>query len=92
MARFLEVVLEVLFLYFLYRLVFDFIIPIYRSSKKVHAHMKDMQQRMQDQMRREQQAYRHSSQSSQPPPPVEVKAKDEEYIEYEEVKPSRPSR
>lgn len=94
MARFLEVALELLFIYFLYRLVFDFIIPIYRSSRKVHAHMKDMQQRMQDQLRRDQ-AYRQSSQTSQAsqaPPPVEVKAKDEEYIEYEEVKPSRPSR
>lgn len=86
MARFLEVALELLFIYFLYRLVFDFIIPIYRSSRKVHAHMKEMQQRMQDQLRQEQQTRR---QSSQAPPPVEVKAKEDEYIDYEEIKPSR---
>jgi hypothetical protein len=87
MGRFLEVVLELLFIYFLYRLVFDFIIPIYRSSRKVHEHMKDMQQRMEDQIRHEQQ-YRRSSQAP-PPPPPEVKAKEDEYIDYEEVKPPR---
>lgn len=87
MARFLEVVLELLFIYFLYRLVFDFILPIYRSSRKVHEHMKDMQQRMEDQIRHEQQ-YRQSAQTS-PPPQAEVKAKDDEYIDYEEVKPPR---
>lgn len=85
MARFLEVVLELLFIYFLYRLVFDFILPIYRSSRKVHEHMKNMQQRMEDQIRHERQ-YR---QPSQTPPQAEVKAKDEEYIDYEEVKPPR---
>jgi len=85
MARFLEVALELLFIYFLYRLVFDFIIPIYRSSKKVHEHMKDIQQRMQDQLYREQRERRTAPQ----PPPVQAKGKDGEYIDYEEVKESR---
>ena len=84
MARFLEVVLELLFIYFLYRLVFDFILPIYRSSRKVHEHMKNMQQRMEDQIRHEQQ-YRQSSEAPRP----EVKTKDDEYIDYEEVKSPR---
>lgn len=75
MGRFLEIALEILFLYFLYRLVFDFIIPIYRSSKKVHAHMKEMQQRMQDQLRKERQK-----------PPQAPPKKEGEYIDYEEVR------
>jgi hypothetical protein len=74
MGRFLEIALEILFLYFLYRLVFDFIIPIYRSSKKVHSHLKEMQERMQDQLRKDRQ------QRPQAPP-----QKEGEYIDYEEV-------
>jgi len=88
MARFIEVALELLFIYFLYRLVFDFIIPIYRSSRKVHAHMKDMQQRMQDQLYREQQQQQRRA-ASPPPPPVQTTGEEGEYIDYEEVKESR---
>lgn len=84
MGRFLEIVLEVLFLYFLYRLVFDFIIPIYRSSKKVHQHVKEMQDRMQDHLRQQQ----HQQRPNNPPPPP-PQVKEGEYIDYEEVKESR---
>lgn len=83
MARFIEVALEILFIYFLYRLVFDFIIPIYRSSKKVHEHMKTMQQRMDDHLRRERQQDQTSEPTARPP------VKKGEYIDYEEVKSSR---
>lgn len=82
MGRFLEIVLEVLFLYFLYRLVFDFIIPIYRSSKKVHQQVKDIQGRMQDHLRQQQQQQQHNN----TPPPPRAKVKEGEYIDYEEVK------
>lgn len=79
MGRFLEIVLEVLFLYFLYKLVFDFIIPVYKSSKKVHQHVKEMQDRMQDHLRQQQQK------NHQSPPPA-PKVKEGEYIDYEEVR------
>lgn len=85
MSRFLEVALEILFVYFVYRLVFDFIIPIYRSSKKVHAHMKEMQDRMADQLRNEEQ--RRSATSRQPSAQGAVREGD--YIDYEEVKENR---
>ncbi|HEX5552635.1 MAG TPA: hypothetical protein VFX43_05245 [Chitinophagaceae bacterium] len=84
MGRFLEVALEILFIYFLYRLVFDFIIPIYRSSKKVREHMQEMQNRMQDNLRQEQQ--RQNATPPPPPPPQQNKVREGEYIDYEEVK------
>lgn len=81
MGRFLEVALEFLFIYFLYRLVFDFIIPIYRSTKKVKEHMEEMQHRMQDSLHQQQR------QASTPPPPQNAKPiREGEYIDYEEVK------
>jgi hypothetical protein len=80
MGRFLEVALEFLFIYFLYRLVFDFIIPIYRSSKKVKEHMEEMQHRMQDSLHQQQ---RHAN---TPPPEKAKRVREGEYIDYEEVK------
>lgn len=85
MGKILEIVLEVIFLYFLYKLVFDFIIPIYRSSKKVHRHVKEMQDRMQKTLRRQQQGQYNNP----PPPPPKQKVKEGEYIDYEEVKEGR---
>lgn len=84
MARFLEIILEVLFLYFLYRLVFDFIIPVYRSSKKIHRNIKEMHGKMQDHLRQQQQQQQNNT-----PPPTSHKVKEGEYIEYEEVKEKR---
>lgn len=83
MGRFLEIVLEGLFIYFLYRLVFDFIIPIYRSSKKVKDHMEEMQHRMHDSLRQQQQR------ASTPPPQQARPVREGEYIDYEEVKDDR---
>ena len=85
MARLIEIALEILFLYFLYRLVFDFIIPVYRSSKKVHKHIKEMQGKMHDHLRQQQEQYNNPP----PPPPPPHKRKDGEYIDYEEVKEKR---
>jgi hypothetical protein len=83
MGRFLEIVLEGLFIYFLYRLVFDFIIPIYRSTKKVKNHMEEMQHRMQDSLRQ------HQQRQSATPPQQARPVREGEYIDYEEVKDNR---
>lgn len=67
---------EVFLLYILYKLIFDFIIPVYQTTKKVKKQFGDMHQQMQDQMNK-------NTQQEQQQKPV-VKAG--EYIEYEEVK------
>lgn len=86
MGKIIEIALEGLFLYFLYRLVFDFIIPVYRSTKKVRKHMRDIQSRMQERSQQEQQQQNYANPSprfretSKP-----KKEKKGEYIDYEEV-------
>lgn len=85
MESIFEIALEVLFFYLIYRLIFGFIVPVYRSTKQVHKHMSDMQQRMEDQMRQQQQAYQASAQAFQKPASP-APSGDEEYIDYEEVK------
>lgn len=68
---------EIFIIYLAYRFIFDFLIPIYTTSKKVKQQFGQMQEKMQ-QMNSQQ----APPQSAPPKPPV---SKDE-YIDYEEIK------
>lgn len=83
MGRLLEIALEVIFIYFLYKLVFDFIVPIYRSGKKMHQNIKEMQDQMHQRMNRQQPRPEEAT-----PPPPQNNLKEGEYIDFEEVKDS----
>lgn len=86
MGKLLEIALEIFSLYLLYKLIFDFIIPVYQSTKKVRSHIQDMQQWMEDYQRSQQPP------AAPPPPRPAENRKDRdagaggEYIDYEEVK------
>lgn len=72
---------EIFLIYLLYKLIFDFIIPVYRSTRKIKKQFNEMHSTMQDQMKG------HHN----PPPPREAKPepkakKEGDYIEFEEVK------
>jgi hypothetical protein len=67
-------------IYFLYRFIFNFIIPIYRVSKKMKGQMRDFQSQM-----------NQNGQGFQPNPPRQEPApgkstKEGEYIDFEEIK------
>ena len=64
-------------LYFLYRFVFHFLIPVLRVSNKMKQQVRDFQERMQEQQTN---AYRQSDQES-----TSTK-KEGDYIDFEEVK------
>ncbi len=76
----IRVLFELFVLYLLYKLIFDFIIPVYKTSKQVSQKMSDMQTRMNEQMKK-QQSGTHSV-----PTEKTVKPAKEDYIEFEEVK------
>jgi Sec-independent protein translocase protein TatA len=67
----------------LYKLVFDFIIPVYKTTKQVRRQMSDMQQHMRDQYQQQQQA---QQQSAQRPTPTQKVSDKGDYIDFEEVK------
>ena len=67
---------ELFLLYLLYKLIFDFIIPVYRTTRRVKKQFGEMQQKMQEQMNR-------TSQNQAAAKPIVAK---EDYIDYEEVK------
>jgi Sec-independent protein translocase protein TatA len=72
---------ELFLLYLAYKLIFDFIIPVYKASKKMKGQMHNMQQSMREHQKRQ------SQQTNTPPPTQNVeKAAEKDYIDFEEVK------
>ena len=65
--------------YFIYKLIFDFIIPVYKTTTHVKSKFKDMHDNMQQQSNNFQQQ-QHTE------PKKQAKQSVGEYIDFEEVK------
>ena len=77
--KFVETALEIFLLYLLYKFIFDFIIPIYQSSKKIKKQFGEMQDKMQSDLK--------NFKNQQKPPQQEPASKKEgDYIDFEEIK------
>jgi hypothetical protein len=74
---------ELFMLYLLYKLVFDFIIPIATTTKKVKKQFVDMNAQMEEKMRQQRQ---ESTQFKATPKTPPSSNKQDDYIDYEEVK------
>ena len=68
--------------YLLFRLVFDFVIPIYKTTKKVKRTFREMN----EQMNRQQQGHASQQQPSAANPKAAKKTTLGDYIDFEEVK------
>lgn len=76
-------ILYILLAWFLYNLVFKFIIPVYRASKKMKQQFREMQETMQERVRQQQggqASQAQQAQSNSKPKPAG------DYIDFEEVK------
>lgn len=78
----IKALFELFVLYLLYKLIFEFIIPVYQTTKQVKQKVNEMQRTMNEQSRQQQQNNHYTSATSQPSP----KPKSDDYIEFEEVK------
>lgn len=76
--KFFGTLFELFLLYLLYKVIFDFIIPVYQTTKQVKKKMGEMQQ----QMNRQQQ----QQQFTTTPKEAAKTSRNEDYIEFEEVK------
>jgi hypothetical protein len=74
---------ELVVIYILYKVIFDFIIPLYKSTKKVRSAMSDMQAKMQEQQRA--QAAQNSQATQHEPSRKTSSVSKDDYIDYEEV-------
>ena len=75
---------ELILLYILYKLIVDFIIPIYKTTTKVKKQFGEMQNKMQSEMNKfnaQQSAAKAAAETKTKTPPGK-----EEYIDYEEIK------
>ena len=76
-----KLLFQLFLLYMLYKLVFDFIIPVYRASKKMQRDVNQMQEKMREQQR--QQAVREEKAVNRTAGNPD---RNTDYIEFEEVK------
>jgi hypothetical protein len=75
---------ELVVIYILYKVIFDFIIPLYKSTKKVRSAMSDMHAKMQEQQRA--QTTQNAQTSQHGPDRKASSVSKDDYIDYEEVK------
>jgi predicted permease len=76
-----KILFELFVLYLLYKLVFDFIIPIYQATKQVKQKVNEMHRNVNEQMN-QQERNQYTAAPQETPP----KKKSDDYIEFEEVK------
>ena len=70
---------ELFLIYILYQLIFEFIIPVYQSTKKIKKQFGEMHDKMQQDMN----AANTRQASAQPAPKVK---REGDYIDFEEIK------
>ena len=80
----LKLAFELFVIYILYKLIFEFIIPVYKTTKQMRQKMNDMQQHMQQNQRQQPVNEPHTSRHQSTAAPKRPASDD--YIEYEEVK------
>lgn len=73
---------ELFVLYLLYKLVFELIIPVAKTTKQVKKQFVDMSAQMQEKMNQQQQNTAYNATKASAPP----KSKSDAYIEFEEIK------
>lgn len=85
-----EIIVTILILYLLYKLVFEFIVPVSKTASQFKSQVSEMQRMQQEQLRKQKQ---QQQKKSAPPPPANTSSKkpaagttDSEYIDFEEVK------
>ncbi|HET6768251.1 MAG TPA: hypothetical protein VFH08_12650 [Chitinophagaceae bacterium] len=69
-------------IYLAYRLVFHFIIPLYKTTKQVKKQFREMHDRMEDHISQQQRA----NQPTSVPEPERKKEQAGDYIDFEELK------
>jgi hypothetical protein len=80
---FLRLVVLIIGIYLAYRFVFHFLLPVYRTSKRMHEQFKGMQEKMNQQMNSEPSRYGGSGSPNKKPSGTAV---NKDYIDFEEVK------
>jgi hypothetical protein len=79
-----KIILYGFLLYLLYKFIFELVIPVSKATSQVKDKLREMQE--------QQRAQQYQQQQSAPEQPVPTARKEGDYIEFEEVDPSRPAK
>ncbi|MFT3932475.1 MAG: hypothetical protein QM726_02575 [Chitinophagaceae bacterium] len=80
-------ILFTLAFYIIYKVVFNVIVPIFRTTRTIHRQFSDMQQKMQDQMNSQANGYQqYPGNPSNQEQKTNQKTPAGDYIDFEEVK------
>ncbi len=77
---------ELFILYLVYKLVFDLIIPVAKTTKQVKKQFGDMSAQMQEKMKQHEQQQNNNYNTTKPPVHPQTTTKSDDYIDFEEVK------
>jgi hypothetical protein len=76
----LKLILWGLLIYVIYKVVFQFVLPVFNTTRELKKGFREMQQKMNEQMKQQQQQASTATQPQAPKEPVG------DYIDFEEVK------
>ncbi len=76
-----RVLLYAFLFYLLYKIVFELVIPVHKTSQQLKKDFREMQERMSGQMNTEE-----SSEAPSPKKTSSSKVNSDDYIEFEEIK------
>lgn len=82
----MKILITIFLLWLAYKVIFDFIIPVYQSTKQVRQQMGDIQARMREQFQQQQQTQRTAQQQQQQHASQQRPSDKGDYIDFEEVK------
>ncbi len=74
---------ELFILYLVYKLVFDLIIPVAKTTRQVKKQFVDMSAQMEEKMNQQKQ---QANAFNTAKPPVQPTSKSDDYIDFEEIK------
>ncbi|MBL7738147.1 MAG: hypothetical protein JNK14_02940 [Chitinophagaceae bacterium] len=77
-----RILLYGLLAWFLYKLVFGFIIPVYRTTRQMKKKFREMHERMQEEQTKQQGFHPEGKQPDQ----ASIKVPSGDYIDFEEIK------
>ncbi|HMT95906.1 MAG TPA: hypothetical protein PKC62_04390 [Ferruginibacter sp.] len=77
----IRMILTLLLIYIVYKFVFEFLIPLFNTTRHMSNKVKEMTEKMQEQERKKQMEEQNHTAHSNAPKPAPG-----DYIEYEEIK------
>ena len=84
-----EILVTILILYLLYKLVFDFVVPVAKTTSHIKSKVNEMRSMQEEQLRKQQQQTQSQGPTRNTTKPSSTKnttTTDGEYIDFEDVK------